>query len=336
MEFCQRVLRDEETVIYQIIAKFEKGIFFTGQDPLVILLNFLKEGECLKFIPHCEELPLLEAMEPEQVYVWVELYLCGKKGGRQNLERNVEFLDQERNLVIIKEISKENVVLLNSYDLEEERPKLLPDTIADLTQEIFLLMREIGERLERVDGSGWEEIGIKLGKLTVQLADRVSMNCSVVNGSGIEEGWLKRTIFSLSAFSQKLMRVGNNFISSQELKGDAELIVKTLDALLNNSSAVEQVIKADVDENLVKLILDQQREYIRLNKDKDPLLYIPSLVNVVSSLLLLVGERERAERFCLEAQTWDDSEKALNYVEEKLRKEIRKEKTGESSNSHPL
>ncbi|KUK31227.1 MAG: Chemotaxis protein CheA, partial [Thermoanaerobacterales bacterium 50_218] len=110
------VLGEGEKSVYQVVLKFDPELFFTGQDPLLIIDDFLGAGDVVEFICHTEDLPSLDEIEPERIYTWFEIYLGAPSGVLSELEGFVEFLDPQLNFVLIRELNYES--LLSSLSLD--------------------------------------------------------------------------------------------------------------------------------------------------------------------------------------------------------------------------
>jgi len=105
--------------VYQVILKFDPEIFYTGQDPLVILCEVLRCGDIVSFVCHTERLPALEELDPERVYIWFEIYLLAPPGMLSELKETVEFLDPASNQILFRELKEEIPALLHAA----ERPQ---------------------------------------------------------------------------------------------------------------------------------------------------------------------------------------------------------------------
>ena len=55
--------------IYKIDLKFEKHLFYSGQDPLLLLLNLSELGEFVQVVPDLSELPDFENLSPYELYI---------------------------------------------------------------------------------------------------------------------------------------------------------------------------------------------------------------------------------------------------------------------------
>lgn len=135
----EEVLRalEEGAAVYQVVLRFDPEIFFTGQDPLVIVKEILGLGEPVCFICHSEELPPLEEIDPERVWVWFEIYLQAPPGLLPRLEEAVEFLDRHSNTAVVRQLRREDLDLAAP---DEARPSCDPAVLKELLrqQEVYI------------------------------------------------------------------------------------------------------------------------------------------------------------------------------------------------------
>lgn len=95
--------QDEKT--YRLILKFDSEIFGTGQDPLLIVEDIISACNVVDVVIHDEALPALAEIDPELIHVWFEFVIRGGDDQFQAINEVLEFLDRERNEVVIEEMN---------------------------------------------------------------------------------------------------------------------------------------------------------------------------------------------------------------------------------------
>ncbi|MGB9791883.1 MAG: chemotaxis protein CheA [Thermacetogeniaceae bacterium] len=132
-----KAFEEEGASVYQVVLRFDPEIFFTGQDPLVIVREVLSAGEPVFFICHSEGLPPLEEIDPERVWVWFELYLKAPPGLLPRLEDAVEFLDPDTNTVVVRELRREELAPASP---PERKPCCDPAVLKEILrqQEVYI------------------------------------------------------------------------------------------------------------------------------------------------------------------------------------------------------
>lgn len=148
-----KALEEDGSAVYQVVLRFDPQLFFTGQDPLVIVREVLGLGEPLGVVCHSEGLPSLEDIDPELVWVWFEIYLKGAPGLIPRVEEAVEFLDPESNTAAVRQLTPEDIAPAPSPEAEPCcDPALLREVLRQ--QEVYIEQnrgrREAAASLERV------------------------------------------------------------------------------------------------------------------------------------------------------------------------------------------
>lgn len=132
-----RAVRGTNHSVYQIVMKFDQEIFLTGQDPLLLLQDVMSAGEILEIVVHAEDLPDLDDLDPEHVYLWFEVFIKAPARMFDEFENIFEFLDREKNYVLVAELKEEELRnLLNMLPAG-----LFPG--ADLSEEAVIVLKEL-------------------------------------------------------------------------------------------------------------------------------------------------------------------------------------------------
>jgi two-component system chemotaxis sensor kinase CheA len=94
---------------FRITMRFKPDLFTTGTDPIQLLLELAELGQIEKVVCHDEELPPLERMVPDRLYLWWEVWLKS----RQSLGTlaNVFIFVQDDNHISIEEAPEESEAL---------------------------------------------------------------------------------------------------------------------------------------------------------------------------------------------------------------------------------
>ena len=67
--------RQEASTSYRIVMRFRPDLFLTGTDPILLLLELEELGSISDLKCHAENLPALDQLKPDSLYLWWELTL---------------------------------------------------------------------------------------------------------------------------------------------------------------------------------------------------------------------------------------------------------------------
>ncbi|MBW1771159.1 MAG: chemotaxis protein CheA, partial [Deltaproteobacteria bacterium] len=95
---------DEAFRFYKIDLRFEKHLFYSGQDPLLLLLNLSELGEFVQVVPDFSELPDYENLSVYDLYISWQLIIKTKLP-REDLEDVFMFVKDD-NDISIEDITK--------------------------------------------------------------------------------------------------------------------------------------------------------------------------------------------------------------------------------------
>ncbi|MDH7577622.1 MAG: chemotaxis protein CheA [Bacillota bacterium] len=306
--------------VYQVVLRFDPEIFFTGQDPLLIIEDFLEVGEPLEFVRHAGELPSLEQIDPERAYMWFEIYIRKTPGKARELKEIVEFLDPDRNFVLIREISFENIV--PDLDLSEGARVGVQRVAGEYINRIRSILRELQLSLSR--GTAGE-------RPLLEMASQLKETVFQAAGETYYHALSRRVVFALCVFAWALWDCvcrGVDGDAEPKLEEALGMMNLVLDAVFAGSEddgdeaekGAIRVLSGERKEMLGE-ILRQQRLYLSLNKGREDLAE-PSLRRVLSSVALALGRADVAERCrLLPERDWDPLLKIVDLLEVELRGE---------------
>jgi two-component system chemotaxis sensor kinase CheA len=311
------VLGEEEKSVYQVVLKFDPELFFTGQDPLLILEDILGAGDVVEFICHTDDLPPLDEIDPERIYVWFEIYLSASSGVLPELEGCVEFLDPEFNLVLIRELSYES--LLSSLSMEVAVCREFRDVVGPHLGRIKKLLTAIHRVLVLTPAT---EERTALSNLATLLKEECLKTALETHA----HERLRCLVFALCVFAWMLsgcVSSGLDRDSEQKLEETLRDLRRSLELLLGVSAEVERgscraELEGELPEERKKVlreILRQQKLYLALNRGKREN-FSPSLFRVISCVALALGCSEVAERVRLFSDLdWDSCLEVVSRLE---------------------
>jgi two-component system chemotaxis sensor kinase CheA len=93
---------DEQLHRYHITLRLVPEIFATGTDPLQLLLELEELGELERVVCHTEELPPVERLEPDLLYLWWEVWLLSPESA--GTIDNVFIFVQEENQIQVEQL----------------------------------------------------------------------------------------------------------------------------------------------------------------------------------------------------------------------------------------
>lgn len=311
------VLEEEKKSVYQVVLKFDPELFFTGQDPLLIIDDFLKAGDVIEFVCHAEELPPLDEIEPERIYTWFEIYLGAPSGVLSELEDFVEFLDPQLNFVLIREPNYES--LLSSLSLDATVCRDLRNVAGSRLGNIKKLLTAIHRVL--VLRPGAEETPA-LSNLAALLKEECLETALETHG----HERLRCVVFALCVFAWMLSGCVSSGLDGESEKNVEETLkdlCRSLELLLGEQAegkdfsgeAKPKDSFPKERKKVLKEILRQQKIYLALNRSsKDR--FGPSLFRVISCIALALGCSDVAERVQLFSDLeWDACLDVLNHLE---------------------
>lgn len=98
---------DADSTIYKITMRFQRDLFGTGNDPLLMLLELGDLGKITQIVCHSEGLPAYDRFDPSKLYLWWEL-LFKTTEPKSTLE-NVFIFVQDDNEISIEPTSERSL-----------------------------------------------------------------------------------------------------------------------------------------------------------------------------------------------------------------------------------
>ena len=106
-----------ERAAYHITLRPKPGMFYLGTDPVTILDELRQLGDA-RILAHTDQLPLLDAMDPEQCYLWWDVVLI-TAGDRSSIENVFIFVEDECDVRIrLRDDQADALLLLASVPQE--------------------------------------------------------------------------------------------------------------------------------------------------------------------------------------------------------------------------
>jgi two-component system chemotaxis sensor kinase CheA len=131
-----------EAARFHISMRFIPELFTTGTDPLQLLLELADLGEIERVVCHTENLPSLENIVPDRLYLWWEVWLVTRES--YSALANVFIFVDEDNEIAIEDVTgqaEETHISANKPDAEKLDPTAHDPVLTPMPEPAFELQK---------------------------------------------------------------------------------------------------------------------------------------------------------------------------------------------------
>lgn len=262
---------------FRVTMRFEPDIFTTGTDPIQLLLELAELGEIEKVVCHSEELPPLDSLVPDKLYLWWEVWLISQQS--LGTLANVFIFVQDDNQISIEEAHDEPDAPLaeapvtgkqpprpspaSQPALAEELPDSSTQAASPLTPQAFAPSPTI-----RVDTDKLDKLVNLVGELVIGVArvnqltdDDEDHACSTELAGAVENlDHISRDLQE-QVLRVRMIPVEGTFNRFQRVVRDlASELGKTINLEMTGS-------ETELDKNVIEQIADPLKHLIRNSAD---------------------------------------------------------------------